>query len=66
MALVDDLLGSPTKTQVAAATKYVNGFESTTQALVALVAAVRSFDSEQAAIIESICEVMAELEVEQM
>jgi hypothetical protein len=63
----DDLLGAPNKSQVTAAAKYVQSFATTTEALVALVAALREMEATaQASVLEGICEEMAEVEIAEM
>ena len=66
---VEDLLATDTA-KVKKATAFLEGFSSTTEALVAMVAALRGMDiatqSTLASMIEGICEDCAEVEISEM
>jgi hypothetical protein len=60
----DELLGAPSNAEVRAASAFVQQFEYTTTALLAIVAVLRGEfeEPEQAVLLESVCEDFAELE----
>lgn len=65
--MIDSLLGAPSQSQVAQAAKFLGSFGSSTEALVALVAAMRGLEqAAEAATVEGMLEQLAELEAESM
>jgi hypothetical protein len=67
LVLIDSMLGCPNAAQVERARLFIESFQSSTEALVAMIAAMRALEQNGcAALVETVLEPLADLEADTM